>query len=255
VTRSVLRLAIVTAAIVILGAGAYGGWYLFLRPSGPSAVSVSTLPLPSASPGGSAAMTPFGSGAVPGASAQAGLDGTWQVDTTIGAFTDFTSSFVGYRVQEQLAGFGANMAVGRTPDVTGSMTLHGATVTAATITANVTTLRSDDSRRDGRLRDQGLETGRFPTASFALTKPIDLGSLPADGATVSVTATGDLTLHGQTRNVQIALQAKRSGEVIAVTGSLEIAFADYGISPPTSFLVLSIQDHGTLELQLLFTHA
>jgi hypothetical protein len=36
---------------------------------------------------------------------------------------------------------------------------------------------------------------------------------------------------------------------------LEITFADFGIAKPTSFLVLSVQDHGTLELQLFFTHA
>ncbi len=68
-------------------------------------------------------------------------------------------------------------------------------------------------------------------------------------------ATGELTLHGQTGTVQIALAARLSGEVIAVTGSLPITFADYGITPPTSLMALSVQDHGTMELQLMFTHA
>jgi hypothetical protein len=39
-----------------------------------------------------------------------------------------------------------------------------------------------------------------------------------------------------------------------VTGSLEINFADYNITPPTSFLVLSVADQGTMELQLFFRH-
>jgi len=114
---------------------------------------------------------------------------------------------------------------------------------------------SDDNRRDGQLSHQGLETSTFPTATFTLTSPIDLGSVPADGTEVSVTATGTLTLHGQTKDVKIPLKAKLSGNTIVVTGSLEIAFADYGITKPNSFAVLSIADTGTLELQLFFTKA
>jgi polyisoprenoid-binding protein YceI len=71
----------------------------------------------------------------------------------------------------------------------------------------------------------------------------------------SVTAKGKLTLHGVTRDVQIPLKAKWSGSVIQIAGSTEIVFADYGIQKPTSFVVLSIADHGTLELQLFFTRA
>ena len=41
--------------------------------------------------------------------------------------------------------------------------------------------------------------------------------------------------------------------MIEVAGSIEITFADYNITPPSSFAVLSIADHGTLELQLFFT--
>ena len=46
-----------------------------------------------------------------------------------------------------------------------------------------------------------------------------------------------------------------SGSTIVVTGSLPIAFADYSIGKPESFKVLSIDDHGTMELQLFFSHA
>ena len=53
--------------------------------------------------------------------------------------------------------------------------------------------------------------------------------------------------------MQIPLTARLSGSVIEVTGSLEIAFADYGIEKPTSFLVLSIADTGTMELQLFLS--
>ena len=89
-------------------------------------------------------------------------------------------------------------------------------------------------RRDGQLARQGIQTSQFPNATFKLTQPIELGPLPPDGQAVNVTAIGDFTLHGVTKPVQIALQAKRSGTTIAVTGSLPVKFADYGVSAPNS---------------------
>jgi len=185
----------------------------------------------------------------------AGIDGSWQVDTSIGSFADFSGSFVGYRVQERLARIGGNIAVGRTQDVSGSITIEGSSVTSAEITADLSTLQSDDSRRDGVLEQQSLETSRFPTATFMLTEPIELPDGAASGEEVLVTARGDLTLHGETRQVEIALTGRLESGIIVLTGSLDIAFADYGIAPPQSFVVLSVDDHGILELQLFLTRS
>src|SRR5262249_24220175 len=146
-----------------------------------------------------------------GASGSA-LDGTWAVDTSIGRFDAgagvYTSAFVGYRVNEQLAGVGAKTAFGRTPDVEGTLTIDGTTATKTKSPADPTTPQSDDSRRDGQLRNQAIQTGQFPTATFELTQPIDFAKVPTDETTVSVQATGDLTLHGVTKQVTIPLDAK-----------------------------------------------
>jgi polyisoprenoid-binding protein YceI len=250
--------------VLIAGAllvGAFGIYYLFLRPEGPAAVADATLPpvgsaAPTESTGsdGAAASTEPAS-ADPGSGSAAGVDGTWEVDTSIGSFADFTTSFVGYRVQEELAGIGAQTAVGRTPDVTGSMTIAGTAVTAATIEADLTTLESDDRNRDGQLRRQGIETDRFPTATFTITSPIEVGTIPADGQEVEVTATGQLTLHGQTQDVEVPMNARLSGDVITVSGSIPIVFADYGIQKPESFKVLSVDDNGIMEFQVFFSRA
>jgi polyisoprenoid-binding protein YceI len=233
-----LRVLAVLAAIAVL-AGGYGIWYLFFRPSGPAPVGTSNLPVASVS----------------GIPVPASADGTWKVDTNIGSISDGTASFVGYRVQEQLAGIGANTAVGRTPNVSGTLTLSGTTITAVEVTGNLFTLQSDDDRRDRSLRQQALETSQFPNATFKLTEPLQLGSLPADGATFSTTAKGELTLHGVTRPISIDLSGTRQGGVITITGSMTIVFADYNIRKPSSFLVLSVDDHGVMELQLHFVHA
>ena len=255
------------AAIVVLAIAGVGLWYLFFRPAGPAPVSLgSATPTQvaeatadpatddpaTAAPSDDTATEPAGS---QGAAAGDGVTGTWTVDPSIGSFSDFTSSFVGYRVQETLASIGATEAVGRTPNVTGSITIDGSTISAADFTADLTTLESDDDRRDGQLRQQALETGQFPEATFVLTQPIALDAVPADGETIDLTATGDLTLHGVTNSVEIPLQARLEGDVIVVVGSLPIAFADYGMEPPRSMMVLSVEDNGVMELQLQLTRA
>ena len=72
---------------------------------------------------------------------------------------------------------------------------------------------------------------------------------------MTASATGDLTLHGVTKSVQVPVSATLSGGIVTVTGSIAIQFADYAIQAPNSFKVLSVDDHGVMELQLHFRHA
>jgi polyisoprenoid-binding protein YceI len=252
----------VVLLVVVLLVGAAGTWYLFLRPSGPAPVSLGTTAPATAAPvagGGGATANPGASArataAAPGgsAAAAAGLDGPWTTDPSVGSFSDFSSSFAGYRVKETLANVGATEAVGRTPDITGGIAIVGTTIPTAEFEVDLTTLQSDSRMRDGQLNRQALETASFPKATFALSQPIDLGSVPAEGATVDVTAVGDLTLHGVTKSVEIPLQARLSGSVITIAGSLPITFADFGMSKPQSMMVLSVEDHGVMEFQLQLT--
>jgi polyisoprenoid-binding protein YceI len=230
----------VAAALVVAVAagGVYGAWYILVGPASPSSVA------------GVGPVIPSGA-AVP---APASLDGLWLVSDRLGSFNDNSSSWVGYRVQEQLAGIGGHTAVGRTPKVTGQITLSGSTASNVQITANLTALVSDDSRRDTELRDKALETGTYPTAVFKSTQPIAVNPLPAEGQKASATATGALTLHSVTRTVHLSLQVLREGGIIAVSGSVDIVFADYGFQGPTSLAVITVEDHGIMELHLLFTH-
>jgi polyisoprenoid-binding protein YceI len=234
--RNLLVVVVAIFVVAAIAAGGYGLWYILIGPAAPAAVNSPVVPK------GAAVAAP------------ASMDGSWQVNDSLGSITDFSSTWVGYRVKEQLVGVGGHTAVGRTPKVTGSLTLSGSTVSAVSVTADLTVLASDNSQRDDQLRRQALQTDSFPTATFTLSQPLDLGSLPADGKSVNVTATGNLTIHGTTRSVQIALQVVRQGGIIAVAGSVPIVFTDYGFQGPNSFSVVSVDDHGTMELNLLFIH-
>lgn len=237
--RRLIFLAIAIVVVAGAAAGGYGLWYVLIGPGSPAAVNAAAPAIPAGA----------------GVAAPASFDGRWNVNTSLGTIGDATASFAGYRVQEQLVGVGGHIAVGRTSRLSGSMILAGAVVQDVQVTVDLTALHSDSDQRDGQLQRQAIETTTFPTATFKLTGPIDLGRLPADGTQVIAHATGALTLHGVTQTVTIGLQAVRQGGVIAVAGTLLIVFSDYSIQKPSSFSLISVDDHGIMEFHLLFTHA
>ena len=183
------------------------------------------------------------------------LSGTWTVDTSVGEFSfeDSTGTFVGFRVAGgALAASARRPPSGARPTVTGTITFDGTTLTAATIEADMTAITTNDSRRDDHVQD-ALETGEFPTATFTLTEPIDLGDAVNTGAPVSVEATGDLTIHGVTTPVTLPLEAQLVDGTIVVVGSLDIALSTYGVEAPSAPIVVSVSDDASIELQLFFS--
>jgi polyisoprenoid-binding protein YceI len=72
---------------------------------------------------------------------------------------------------------------------------------------------------------------------------------------VTKTVSGQLTLHGVTRAIEIKIEGVLKANQLVLVGSTNIVFADYGIAQPVSMSVVSIEDHGTLEYQLLFGKA
>jgi len=163
------------------------------------------------------------------------------------------ASLFGYRVKEKL--FGQNTeAYGRTNSVTGNMVVNGTTIESGTITVDLTTVKSDQSQRDGQFQGRIMNTSQFPTAKFVLTKPIGLGSVPADKQEIKVTGTGNLTLRDVTKQVDIPMTARLNGDHIEVTGSLNIVFADWGIDNPSAGPAQTA-DNGTMEFLVVFTKA
>ena len=181
------------------------------------------------------------------------LDGTWAVDAETGEFTleDATGSFAGFRVDEELARIGAFTAVGRTGDVSGSLEIADEHVTSVEIEVDLTTLRTDDSRRDGAVQ-RALGTSQHPMATFSLTEALHIEGAVELGEAISLKASGDLTVNGITQPVTIDIEAQLVGSLIAVVGSVEITFADFDVTVPQVPIVLSADDHGIMEFQLLF---
>lgn len=250
------RRTLLIAAVGILAMITAVVWYL-LRPA-PDEVDITSAVDQIEQDGAAQATGDAGTGAETAGTGTAGTgtDGTWVVDTSVGEFSveDTTGTFVGFRVDEELASVGATTAVGRTPSVTGELTLDGTTLSAASFSADLTALVSDESRREDAIQ-RALDTATYPTADFTLTEPVELGDVPTDGATTEATATGDLTIAGVTRQVAVPLQFSVTDGVAVVTGTLDVTFADYGVEVPSAPIVVSVEDSGTVELQMFLTRA
>jgi polyisoprenoid-binding protein YceI len=231
------RLGRLVVAGVIAVALLVGGYWLLSAPGSDPPAPAALGSEPSATAGQPGSTRAGSSGTV---------QGTWKV-------RDGSDSFVGYRVREQLTFLQSpSDAVGRTRAVTGSLRVAGDRLEAATIQADLTQLTSDQSRRDNAVRQQGLQSERFPMATFQLVQPITLPSGLARGQTVKADAKGRLTVHGTTRDVALPLQGRWNGDTIQVAGALKIAMTDYGIQPPRLGPVVSIDDAATVEVQLVF---
>jgi polyisoprenoid-binding protein YceI len=225
------------AVLALIGAGGYIYFFSGLR------TSPDTLGLSSATPSATA-----------GSTSATSLTGKWNIAT---------GSLVGYRVQELFAGASSkHLAVARTSDVSGSLTISGDasgyTVSGITLTASLTSLHSVDqvagrnvSQRDGVVTRQ-LAVQQFSSAMFTATSASVPGSLYS--AQVDVSAAGKLTIHGVTNNVTATAKAQVVGDKVEIAGTLTINMTDYGVSPPQAPFV-TVDPTATIEFDIFMTKA
>jgi polyisoprenoid-binding protein YceI len=233
---------LVVAGVVVLALALGGGWLLF-------AARTSDSPPPAALDPATTTLGQATGTTEAQADGAATPDGTWQVSGD-------GSSYVGYRVREQLASLGSpNEAVGRSTAVTGTMEVAGDTVEAVKIEADLTQLTSDEPRRDNAIRQRGLESEQYPTAALELAEPIRLASPPVQGEEVRGQGKGQLTVHGVTREVDLDLEGRWNGSTIQVVGQLPVKMTDFQIQPPRFGPVVSIEDSLAVDLNLVFERA
>jgi polyisoprenoid-binding protein YceI len=182
-----------------------------------------------------------------GAASTSSLEGRWSVAP---------GSQAGYRVREKLANLPApSDAVGRTTAITGGFTVAGTgdslAVRDTSFQADLTQLSSDQGKRDNRIRTMGLESDRFPNATFKATDPIEVPGEAIAGKPFQTKVTGDLTVHGVTKRVTIPVDVQRTGENVELAGSITFPFSEFGMQPPSVPPLVSVGDNATMEFKLL----
>ena len=228
-TRSPQKIVIGVAVLSVAAIAA--AYFLFFTPDSPDPLR----------------LTDTAGGQATGSSDTA-LHGTWKVAS---------GSEARYRIREKLAALPAQSdAVGSTPAVTGQVrverTSGGIAAHDARIEVDLTKLRSDESKRDNIIRNRGLETDKFPTATFVAAEPIRLTDEAATAQPVKVSAVGDLTVHGVTKRVTIPLDAQLTSGRIQVVGSLTFPFSDFGMTAPSIGGFVTVTNNATLEFKLNF---
>ena len=183
-----------------------------------------------------------------------GADGDVSGSLTFRIIAD--RSEAAYFVSEQLASLRIpSTASGVTSDIEGEfhLTPDGLALAADTtsqFTIGLTSLRSDESIRDNRVQG-ALETGLFPTATFTFTSFTGYDPSIPEGEQQDIRLTGTLDLHGVQRQVTWKVEALRQANVITALATVTIAFADYGITPPSIGGFTLVGNEATLQVQLV----
>lgn len=97
--------------------------------------------------------------------------------------------------------------------------------------------------------DEQMDVERYPEMSFESTRvtPVEDGS---------VEITGDLTLHGQTRQVSFRTTPEVEGETLRADAEIELLQSDFGIEPYSSFLgAVKNEDRAKMVIHLIATRS
>ncbi|MGO9762589.1 MAG: YceI family protein [Solirubrobacteraceae bacterium] len=171
-----------------------------------------------------------------------------------------SGSQAGYRVREKLAFLPAESdAVGRTSDIAGAATLTDSTnrltITAASFTVAVSTLKSDRSMRDEKIHEIGLESSRYPTATFVLSKAVALPASVSSGDVARVSVAGVFDIHGASKLQTLPVEFVVSGSTLEAAGSLTFPWREFGMTAPSVGGFVSVTGKATMEFDLRLQRA
>ena len=222
---------------------------LLLAACGGAAVAPSATPVPTAL-ATTTAPAPTATAATSATSVTTVTTGTWSISDTSKATV---------RVREQLVGVNLpSDAVLVATGATGTFVLKddGTFSADSKIAFDLTTLASDQRDRDNFVKMDTLQTRQFPKAEFVPTKTSGLTlPMPASGE-FTFKLTGQITIHGKTKEVTFDVVAKRSGSDLTATATAAPTwkFGDFGMSVPSvPFRVVSVVDEIRVVVDLVAT--
>ena len=165
---------------------------------------------------------------------------------------DVAASEVRFRIDEELSGRPFEV-VGTTDQLSGSISIVGDDITFGPFRINARALQTDDPRRDRAIRGQILLSARdeYELIEYVPTRVEGLPAALADGRTVALSVTGDLTIRDVTLPVTFSLNLRQESDRGALVGdgATTIAYADYGIVVRTPPFVANVSPTVTLEIE------
>lgn len=233
--------ALVSATAVAL---AIAGWWFFVRDSSSLATSAPAIPADLQQAGGAGA-------------AEAGAGGGSASEGALAFSIIPDRSEADYFAGEKLASLPLpSTAKGTTNAISGTFyfTPDGLALDPSqpsTFTVDLTTLKSDKSMRDQRIQNQGLQTSRYPTATFTATGVSGYDPSIPDGQEQTLQLTGTLDLHGVQKQVTWDVKARHQGNLITALATINFKFADFNIPQLNIAGFVSVDDNVTLQVQVV----
>jgi polyisoprenoid-binding protein YceI len=162
-----------------------------------------------------------------------------------------------YFADEQLAALPVpSTAKGSTTAITGEFYLSDDgldldTSRESRFTVDLRSIKSDQALRDKRVHEVGLETARFPTATFVVSGITGVDPALAEGAEQTLQLSGMMDLHGVQRELTWEVKARREGGVMTALATVTFQFADFNIPVLNIANFVSAQDDVTLQVQIV----
>ncbi len=160
-----------------------------------------------------------------------------------------------YRVTEQFVGIAfTNEAVGTTNLVSGALTIlaDGSIAPGSKLKVDLRGLKSDQDMRDGAVQNRVLETAKYPYAELIPTRIQGLENMIPSAGQSGVALTGNLTVHGVTKEVifQGIATFNPRNNTVAGRAKTTLTFDQFGIKAPKIARLASLDDK--IELELIY---
>lgn len=121
-------------------------------------------------------------------------------------------------------------------------------VTAA-IEIDARTLDTGNEDRDKEMHEDHLRSEKHPKILFTLRKVNGL-KWEVPGKKGAFTMAGELEIHGTKRAVEIPAKGELKDGVLTVAGEVEVKMKDFGITPPSTFLIINVSNRVKVRFQI-----
>jgi len=228
--------AFAALVVVLLAAGA--GWWFFIREDNKLATTAPGIP---------AELKSTGTAPAPGTPGSTAAGGHYSIVSA--------QSEAAYFAGEKLARVSLpSTAKGATKSIQGDFYLTPTgldTTKESKFTVDLTTLKSDEANRDRQVNQRGLETSKFPSATFVATR---LDGYPAEfpsGQEVAMKLTGMMDLHGVKKELTWDVKMRKEGDAISALATVNFKYADFNIAQISIGGFVSVDDNVTLQMQVV----
>jgi polyisoprenoid-binding protein YceI len=140
-------------------------------------------------------------------------------------------SFIEYEAKDQ-----GNAWIGKAGVSSLELTLNPTNVSASSLTLSVKAenFNSGNIFRDTNARRTVFDTSEYPDITFVAKRVSSANNTLAEGDN-EISLSGDLTLHGVTKELSTLANVTISGQTLSARGSFEVNMLDFGMKPPELF--------------------